>query len=91
VLTYDVHPFIRQPQHVKTIEDALHSLTTIETVSVQSRQGISVEATKQMLIEQLPPILILHLKRFVYDPITGIGKNTKTVRFGPDLDIRSGA
>ncbi|PVG01241.1 cysteine proteinase [Serendipita vermifera] len=78
-----------QPPHIKTIEDALHSVSTIETVSIQSRQGISVEATKQMLIEQLPPILILHLKRFVYDPITGIGKNTKTVRFGPDLDIRS--
>jgi ubiquitin carboxyl-terminal hydrolase 10 len=44
-----------------------------------------------MLIEQLPPILVLHLKRFIYDPAVGIGKNTKAIRYGPELVIRNGA
>lgn len=43
-----------------------------------------------MLIESLPPVLILHVKRFVYDPVSGIGKNGKEVKFGPELEIRNG-
>lgn len=51
---------------------------------------MNVDATKQMLIESLPPILVLHIKRFVYDPVSGIGKNGKAITFGPDLEIRPG-
>ncbi|KAG8807551.1 hypothetical protein FRC17_004417 [Serendipita sp. 399] len=78
-----------QPPHVRSIEDALYGISAIETVSIQSRQGHQVDATKQMLLENLPPILILQLKRFIYDPLTGIGKSTKHVQYGPELEIRS--
>ncbi|KAG8766739.1 hypothetical protein FRC15_006148 [Serendipita sp. 397] len=78
-----------QPQHVRSIEDALYGVSTIETVSIQSRQGHQVDATKQVFLEHLPPILVLQLKRFIYDPLTGIGKSTKHVQYGPELDIRS--
>jgi len=43
-----------------------------------------------MLIESLPPVLILHVKRFVFDQVSGIGKNGKEVVFGPELEIRNG-
>ena len=61
-----------------------------ETVSIQARHGVPTEATKQMLIESLPPVLILHVKRIMYDPVSGIGKNGKEVTFGPELEIRNG-
>ena len=35
---------------------------------------VAVEASKSMTLEELPPILVLHLKRFVYD---GSGKGSQ--------------
>ncbi|CAG7850884.1 Ubiquitin carboxyl-terminal hydrolase 10 {ECO:0000269/PubMed:20096447}; AltName: Full=Deubiquitinating enzyme 10; AltName: Full=Ubiquitin thioesterase 10; AltName: Full=Ubiquitin-specific-processing protease 10 [Serendipita indica DSM 11827] len=78
-----------QPPHIRSIEDALYALSAVETVTIQSHQGYPSEATKQMFVEHLPPILILHLKRFIYDPQTGIGKYGKQIRFAPELDVRS--
>jgi ubiquitin carboxyl-terminal hydrolase 10 len=41
-----------------------------------------------VLIEALPPILVLHIKRFCYDTATrGVVKVVKQVRFGPELEI----
>lgn len=52
----------------------------------------SSEASQQVLIEALPPILVLHLKRFLYDTAArGVVKVGKPVQFGPDLDIPLGA
>ncbi|KAJ1344302.1 hypothetical protein BSLG_001442 [Batrachochytrium salamandrivorans] len=61
-----------KPSHVKTIEDALVNLTTPEVLEgfmSMARGGVRVDATKQNYIESLPPVLILHLKRFVYDSV----------------------
>jgi ubiquitin carboxyl-terminal hydrolase 10 len=50
------------------------------------------DANQQMLIEALPPVLVLHLKRFRYDAAAGgIIKISKHVQFSPELDIPSGA
>jgi hypothetical protein len=50
------------------------------------------DASQQMLIEALPPVLVLHLKRFRYDAAAGgIIKISKHVQFYPELDIPSGA
>jgi ubiquitin carboxyl-terminal hydrolase 10 len=49
------------------------------------------EASQQVLIEALPSILVLHLKRFLYDTAArGVVKVGKPVQFGPDLDIPLG-
>jgi ubiquitin carboxyl-terminal hydrolase 10 len=44
-----------------------------------------------VLIEVLPSILVLHLKRFLYDTtVRGVVKIGKPVQFGPDLDVPLG-
>ena len=44
-----------------------------------------------MLIEVLPPVLVLHINRVRYDPAAGgIRKIGKSIRFGPDLEIPLG-
>jgi ubiquitin carboxyl-terminal hydrolase 10 len=42
-------------------------------------------------IEALPPVLVLHLKRFLYDATAdGIVKISKPIRFAPELEIPLG-
>ena len=44
-----------------------------------------------MLIQDLPPVLVLHFKRFVYDEAAGgMVKIDKHIRFTPDLEIPLG-
>ncbi|KAF8484493.1 hypothetical protein DFH94DRAFT_688909 [Russula ochroleuca] len=46
------------------------------------------EASQQVLIEVLPSILVLHLKRFLHDAAAdGIVKISKPVQFAPGLEI----
>ncbi|KOS22787.1 putative ubiquitin carboxyl-terminal hydrolase 3 [Escovopsis weberi] len=55
---------------VNNVVDALRALTRPERLQgdFNSPRGKDVMATKQVLIESLPPVLILHLKRFQFDP-----------------------
>jgi Ubiquitin carboxyl-terminal hydrolase len=49
------------------------------------------DASQQMLIEALPPVLVLHLKRFRYDAAAGgVIKIGKPVRFPSQLEIPLG-
>jgi hypothetical protein len=58
---------------------------------VQVGQSSSSEASQQVLLEALQPILILHLERFLYDAVTdGINKISKPVQFMPELEIPPG-
>jgi len=59
---------IGSPQ-VNNIVDALKGLTRPESMQgdFHSPRGPKNRATKQVFIETLPPVLILHLKRFHYD------------------------
>lgn len=65
---------------VETIEDALVQLSASERLSDYNR-----EASKQLLLESLPPVLILHLKRFKYD--RGTTKVHRIVGFESELEI----
>ncbi|KAJ3177962.1 hypothetical protein HDU85_005679 [Gaertneriomyces sp. JEL0708] len=76
------------PDGVHSIEDALSNLTDPEVLEgFTSSKGGKIDAVKQAYIESLPPILILHLKRFVYNPATGAEKVTKCVSYPIELKI----
>ncbi|KAN0060933.1 hypothetical protein ACQY0O_006667 [Thecaphora frezii] len=78
-----------QPPHVQSIEDALFNLTVPEVIPgvYSPAKGTHIDATKQVFIESLPPILIVHLKRFVYDEVGGVQKSQKPLAYGTTLEI----
>ena len=76
-----------------TIKDALQYISSSHSVEITSptRPGQVIEASRQELIEALPPVLILHLKRFLYDTnVKDVVKIGKQVAFGPELEIIPG-
>lgn len=79
---------IGAPQ-VNNIIDALKGLTRSETLhgDFNSPRGPGVAATKQVTIETLPQVLILHLKRFQYDNKGGTQKIWKKIGYPLDLEI----
>lgn len=74
---------------VRNIVDALKGLTRTETLhGVVNNKGEIVTAQKQIQIDSLPPILILHLKRFQFDTEGhGTVKIWKKVGYPLELDI----
>ncbi|KKK26782.1 ubiquitin hydrolase [Aspergillus rambellii] len=75
---------------INNIVDALKGLTKPESIQgdFNSARGPNVTATKQIFIESLPPVLILHLKRFQYDSVTrGTQKIWKKIGYPLDLEI----
>lgn len=75
--------------NVTNIIDALKGLTRSETLhgEFNSPRGPGSNATKQVTIETLPQVLILHLKRFQYDNTGGTQKIWKKVGYPLDLEI----
>ncbi|KIY71081.1 cysteine proteinase [Cylindrobasidium torrendii FP15055 ss-10] len=79
-----------QPEHIHTIEDAMKHITDPQSIQMASsaRPGTTVEASQQVLLDTLPSILTLHVKRFHFDTQVGdVVKVAKQVRFGPELEI----
>ncbi|KAL4804820.1 hypothetical protein BDV18DRAFT_28041 [Aspergillus unguis] len=75
---------------VHNIVDALRHLAKSESIHgvVNSSGGPHVTATKQVFIDTLPPVLILHLKRFQYDSVTqGTQKIWKKIGYPLDLEL----
>jgi ubiquitin carboxyl-terminal hydrolase 10 len=75
--------------NIHNIVDALKGLTKSETLhgDFNSPRGPGTTATKQVFIETLPPVLILHLKRFQYDNTGGVQKIWKKVGYPLELTI----
>lgn len=75
--------------HVNNIIDALKGLTHRETLhgEFNSPRGPNTAATKQVTIESLPQVLILHLKRFQYDNTGGTQKIWKKIGYPLELEI----
>lgn len=79
-----------QHDKVWNVQDALELLVVREMVqgftNTKTRQ--EVDATRRITLEQLPAVLVLHLKWFVYDKNGGCQKLSKKVDFDVNLDIR---
>jgi ubiquitin carboxyl-terminal hydrolase 10 len=75
--------------HVNNIVDALKGLTRSEPLhgDFKSPKGPNVTATKQVFIETVPSVLILHLKRFQYDNTGGTQKIWKKVGYPLELEL----
>jgi ubiquitin carboxyl-terminal hydrolase 10 len=59
--------------------------------SVEDGPSGFADASQQMLIEALPPVLVLHLKRFQYDAAAGgVIKIGKAVQFSSEIEIPFG-
>ncbi|BGP44178.1 hypothetical protein JCM10449v2_008242 [Rhodotorula kratochvilovae] len=89
-----IEPFQRlqldiQPDHVLSIEDALMQLTAPESLpDFLTAKGVRTQdATKHVQLDALPPVLILHLKRFLFDEVGGVQKSSKKVAYGTELVI----
>ena len=78
-----------QAPEVRSVVDALKHLTIPEKIhgDFKSPGGPPVMATKQVFIETLPPVLILHLKRFQYDNKGGTQKIWKKIAYPLELVI----
>lgn len=75
---------------IRTVVDALIKLTLhekLEGAGFDSPRGAQASVTKQTLIETLPPVLILHLKRFHFDAEGGTTKIWKKVGYPLELEI----
>ncbi|OAA59103.1 ubiquitin hydrolase [Niveomyces insectorum RCEF 264] len=75
---------------VRNIVDALRGLTKPEILrgDFGSPHGKDVNVTKQVFLETLPPVLILHLKRFQFDwQGNGTVKIGKKVGYPLELEI----
>ena len=79
----------QQYDFIRTVRDALAHISQTQSVQV-SASGLG-NANQQVLIEALPPVLVLHLNRVQYDAAAGgITKIGKSIRFGPELEIPHG-
>ncbi|KAF8494143.1 hypothetical protein F5888DRAFT_1926325 [Russula emetica] len=75
-----------QHDSISTIQDILAHISQPQSVQVgASDLG---KASQQVLIEALPPVLVLHLNRVRYDAgAGGITKIGKFIQFSPELEI----
>lgn len=55
-----------------------------------SPNGERVDATKQIYLENLPSVLMLHVKRFVFDNVGGVQKLRKQVAYSSKMNIHPG-
>lgn len=77
-----------QSEKIRTVQEALEVLVARESVqgyTTKSKQEI--EISRRVTLEELPPVLVLHLKRFVFEKTGGCQKLIKTIDYPVDLEI----
>ncbi|XP_043937996.1 ubiquitin carboxyl-terminal hydrolase 10 isoform X2 [Protopterus annectens] len=77
-----------QSEKIRTVQDALESFVARESVQgYTTKTKQEVEISRRVTLEELPPVLVLHLKRFVFEKTGGCQKLTKTIEYPIDLEI----
>ncbi|XP_030907656.2 ubiquitin carboxyl-terminal hydrolase 10 [Melopsittacus undulatus] len=77
-----------QSDKIRTVQDALESLVARESVQgYTTKTKQEVEISRRVTLEELPPVLVLHLKRFVYEKTGGCQKLIKNIEYLVDLEI----
>ncbi|KAJ3224829.1 hypothetical protein HDU81_008328, partial [Chytriomyces hyalinus] len=77
------------PDHILSVEDGLLNLTAPEIIpGYASTTGFPMGVTKQSYFDTFPQVLILHMKRFVFDFKTGSTKKLRDhILFNTSLKI----
>ncbi|KAL1744963.1 hypothetical protein HDZ31DRAFT_37482, partial [Schizophyllum fasciatum] len=73
-------------ESIETIEDAIQRLAQPQTISDPAVAASQGPMMLQLQIASLPPVLVLHLKRFFYSA-DEVKKVSKEVRYGPILEF----
>lgn len=78
-----------QSETVRSVQDALDQLVSKEQISgfTCPTTNSEVEVSKKLSLEELPPVLILHLKCFVYNKDGGSQKLMKKIDYKVELEI----
>ncbi|KAG6844353.1 hypothetical protein H0H87_007578 [Tephrocybe sp. NHM501043] len=73
-----------QTDSIHTLQDALAHMAAPQSLELDPPR----HASMQHLLEALPPVLVVHLKRFCYDKdVGGVVKVGKAVQWGEELEI----
>ncbi|XP_061526645.1 ubiquitin carboxyl-terminal hydrolase 10 isoform X1 [Phycodurus eques] len=77
-----------QSEKVRTVQEALETLVARESVQgYTSKSKQEIEVSRRVTLEELPPVLVLHLKRFVFEKTGGCQKLNKIIEYPVDLEI----
>ncbi|XP_076011499.1 ubiquitin carboxyl-terminal hydrolase 10 isoform X2 [Genypterus blacodes] len=77
-----------QSEKIRAVQEALEALVARETVQgYTSKTKQEIEISRRVTLEELPPVLVLHLKRFVFEKTGGCQKLTKIIDYPVDLEI----
>ncbi|KAF6722634.1 Ubiquitin carboxyl-terminal hydrolase 10 [Oryzias melastigma] len=77
-----------QSEKIRTVQEALETLVARESVQgYTSKTKQEIEISRRVTLEELPPVLVLHLKRFVFEKTGGCQKLIKNVDYPVDLEI----
>lgn len=79
-----------QSENVTSVKEALNQMTTKEPIQgyTCAKTKQEVEAYSRITIQKLPPVLILHLKRFIYDKNGGCKKVMKKTEYPINLEFK---
>lgn len=91
-VTYDPFQHIQldiSDPEVDSIQLALDSMFQPEIIPYNTGKGFQVNATKQVTVDRVPKVLIVHLKRFSYTGCGQITKITKPIELTRDLSLSS--
>ncbi|KAJ8400491.1 hypothetical protein AAFF_G00396150 [Aldrovandia affinis] len=77
-----------QSEKIRAVQEALEALVARESVQgYTTKTKQEIEISRRVTLEELPPVLVLHLKRFVFEKTGGCQKLIKNIDYPVDLEI----